>query len=133
MAYKHAGDILLKSYNRMYDEVSNMLKKFKVLKNPNCVQILNILGEKGKQTISELQKETGLKTFNSAFLNVKRLEKNGFVITEKDNRSQGQPRYVDLHPETKKQLELKKLINSQDDIKKLKKNWNKQIPLIFKK
>lgn len=104
---KLVGDLLLESYERMYAEVSIMLKHFKVLKNPNCVQILNIIGEKGKQTISELQKELGLKTFNSAFLNVERLEKNGFVITEKDGHSQGQPRYVDLHPERKKQLELK--------------------------
>lgn len=104
MGHKNAGNILLESYTRMYDNVSNMLKQYKVLKNPNCVQILNILGDNGKQTITELQQKLNLKTFNSAFLNVKRLEQNGFIITEKDYKAQGRPVFIDLHPQIKKRV-----------------------------
>ena len=101
MAKKQIGDLLLGTYGRTYNQVEGMLKKFKILKNPNSIKILNIIEKKGPQTITQLQEQLKLKTFNNTFLNVKRLKDNDFVTTRKDHQAQGRPVYVDLSPKVK--------------------------------
>lgn len=72
------------------------LKQFNLLKNPNVKKIIDLLDAKEELTITELQKETGIKTYNNTFLNVKKLEEVGIVVRHKDNSAPGRPVSVRL-------------------------------------
>lgn len=72
------------------------IKQLSILKNPNACKILDLLEKHNSMSITELQEAVGLKSYNNAFLHVKRLEKVYLVITKRDHQAQGRPVKVRL-------------------------------------
>lgn len=99
--YDSLSELLVKSLSRALQDTQVYIAQLNLLKNENSRKIIDILDSEGELTIHEIQRKIGLKTYNNAFLNVKRLLNTFLVTARKDNLAQGRPVYVSLSIQAK--------------------------------